>query len=753
MTCNKSLFLKRVALILLLSPGLFSLLTAQSTLKEDYLRADSIREFSKLVYHSVLQSGWVEDTHTFWYSVRTPEGIEYYLVNADKKSRKTAFDTKKFSLALTELTGQESKADELNLRGLKFAADLKSFEFISGRARYSCRLKDYTLEKKGDLPEWNNGYWGDAFDELGNKPVSSPDSMFQAYIKNYNVFVKELKTGKETQLSYDGSEGELYSSYLSWSPDSKKLAGFRVRPDTRRFMYFVESSPSDQFLPKMHKREYLRAGDALPVKYPVLFSLESMKQVPVDAGAYLEQFSVEGPVWTDNSEAFTFEFNKRGHQVYQVVRVDAVSGETTVIIDEQSPTFIDYSGKRFRKDINGGGKIIWASERDGWNHLYLFDGMTGELRNQITKGEWLVREVVAVDEKKEEILFGAAGMNEGEDPYFIHYFRIGFDGKNMQEITPEKLNHQASFSEDKTLVIDSYSSADHPQVTVLRNALNGEVLMEVEKTDISALLARGYRMPEPFVAKGRDGQTDIWGNIYRPTNFDPSKVYPVIEYIYAGPQSSFVQKSFYPYSYSFSGLAELGFIVVQIDGMGTSNRSKAFHDVCFKNLKDAGFPDRILWIKAAAERYPYMDTTRIGIFGGSAGGQNSSAGVLFHPEFYDVAVSSCGCHDNRLDKMWWNEQWMSFPVGPQYSECSNIDNAWRLKGNLMLIVGEMDDNVDPSSTYRFADALIKAGKDFELVILPGSNHTLGGDYGEHKRRDFFVKHLLHTDPPVWSELK
>jgi dipeptidyl aminopeptidase/acylaminoacyl peptidase len=258
-------------------------------------------------------------------------------------------------------------------------------------------------------------------------------------------------------------------------------------------------------------------------------------------------------------------------------------------------------------------------------------------------------------------------------------------------------------------------------------------------------------MPEVFVTKGRDGKTDIWGNIYRPSNFDPSKTYPVIEYIYAGPHGSFAAKSFSPNFWPGSGLAELGFIVVQMDGMGTSNRSKAFQDVCWKNLKDAGFPDRIRWIKEAAKKYPCMDTTRVGIFGGSAGGQSSLSALLFQPDFYKVAVSACGCHDNRMDKMWWNEQWLGYPIGPQYAECSNVVNAHKLKGHLLLIVGELDDNVDPASTMQVADALIKANKDFELLVLPGVNHTLGGKYGERKRRDFFLKHLLKQETPDWNE--
>jgi dipeptidyl aminopeptidase/acylaminoacyl peptidase len=287
-------------------------------------------------------------------------------------------------------------------------------------------------------------------------------------------------------------------------------------------------------------------------------------------------------------------------------------------------------------------------------------------------------------------------------------------------------------------------------VAVLRNAADGSKLMDLESGDITELLNTGIRLPEVFSAKGRDGKTDIWGIIVKPINFDPLRKYPVIENIYAGPHSNSVPKNFRSLHAGMHQLAELGFVVVQIDGMGTSNRSKAFHDVCWKNLKDAGFPDRILWIKAAAEQHPYMDLDRVGIYGTSAGGQNAAGALLFHPEFYKVAVASCGCHDNRMDKMWWNEQWMGWPVGEEYALSSNVDNAWRLKGKLLLINGELDNNVDPASTEQVVNALIKANKEFEYVFLPGLKHTSGGEYGERKRRDFFVKHLLRDDPPDWN---
>ncbi|MFZ2339249.1 MAG: prolyl oligopeptidase family serine peptidase [Bacteroidales bacterium] len=427
----------------------------------------------------------------------------------------------------------------------------------------------------------------------------------------------------------------------------------------------------------------------------------------------------------------------------------SASGVSKVIIGELSPTFIDYSGKRYRYDAEESGEIIWASERDGWNHLYLYDSGTGEVKNQITSGSWMVRDVTRVDEKNRQIIFQASGREAG-DPYFIYYYRVNFDGTGLKLLSEGEGTHDAGFSPDHRYFVDTWSTISAPPVSVLRRADDGTQLMAVEKADITRLLETGIRLPEVFTAKGRDGVTDIWGIIIRPTDFDPSTKYPVIEDIYAGPHGSFVPKSFRGPATSMHQLAELGFIVVKIDGMGTSNRSKAFHDVCWKNIKDAGFPDRILWMKAAAEKYPYMDIDRVGVYGTSAGGQNAAGAVLFHPDFYKVAVASCGCHDNRMDKMWWNEQWMGWPVGVEYAESSNVENAGKLKGKLLLLNGEMDYNVDPSSTAQLVNALIRAGKDFEYVLLPGAGHTSGGVYGERRRRDFFVKNLLGLDPPDWN---
>ncbi|MBI3264057.1 MAG: prolyl oligopeptidase family serine peptidase, partial [Acidobacteria bacterium] len=407
--------------------------------------------------------------------------------------------------------------------------------------------------------------------------------------------------------------------------------------------------------------------------------------------------------------------------------------------------------KRYRYDVADGKEIIWASERDGWNHLYLYDGATGQVKNQITKGPWVVRGVDQVDEKARQIWFRASGMHAGKDPYFIHSFRINFDGTGLTAFTDADGTHTATFSPDRQYYVDSWSRVDLPPQSVLKRTSDRQIVMGLEKADIAELQATGWLAPEVFAAKGRDGTTDIWGVIVRPTNFDPNRKYPVIENIYAGPQGSFVPKTFSTQAGMMS-LAELGFIVVQIDGMGTSNRSKAFHDVAWQNLGDAGFPDRILWHKAVAAKYPSYDITRVGIYGTSAGGQNAAGAMLFHSEFYDAAFSAAGCHDNRMDKIWWNEQWMGYPLGPHYAAASNVDNAHKLKGRLLLVVGEMDTNVDPSSTMQVVNALIRANKDFDLLYIPGAGHGPGGAYGARKRNDFFVKHLLGLEPPHWNGL-
>ncbi len=726
----------------------------------DYQRSEALKtKLKDKVYNAPLLVNWTPSGKRCWYIVQTARGKEFVVVDPQQKTRQLAFNHEQLAQQLAQATGKKIDPYALPFTTVTYGKDDGQLEFVAEGFtwQYSPGARSVgtvAFRKKGPFraEPTDRRYWGAGSNELSEKPVFSPDSNWTAYIKNHNLYVRSEKTKQERALSYDGSEGDYYSGIIQWSPDSKKLVTNKVRPNAKHLIYFVRSSPDDQLQPKLEDREYLKPGDALPVRRPQLFLLDENKQIPIDDALFNQQFSLSRLEWRKDSRAFTFEYNQRGHQVYRVLEVAATTGAIRPLVEEESKTFIDYSGKRYRSDLADGKEIVWASERDGWNHLYLIDGMTGKVKKQLTRGEWVVRNVVNVDTARRTVLFAASGKVPGQDPYFIQYYRVNLDGTGLVALTTEDANHTATFSPDFQTFVDSYSRVDMPPVTVLRSATDGSVLMNLEKADISEWQKVGWRAPEVFTAKGRDGQTDIWGIIVRPTNFDPAKKYPVIENIYAGPHSSFTPKSFMIANRSMHELAELGFIVVQLDGMGTSNRSKAFQDVCWKNLKDAGFPDRILWMQAAAKKYPFMDLGRVGIYGTSAGGQSAAGAVLFHPEFYKVAVSSCGCHDNRMDKMWWNEQWMGYPVGPQYAECSNVTNAHKLQGNLLLMVGEVDDNVDPASTMQVADALIKANKNFDLVVLPGLSHTSGGEYGEHKRRDFFVKHLLSVDPPVWAPI-
>lgn len=743
--------MKRIAITL---AAVFSAaaLFAQGTV-EDYRRAYSLADkFSpRNVYYSDVRPSWIGGTHSFWYVRHTPQGDEYVVVNADRRTRKPLFDCGRLAAALSEATGRDIDSRALALGGIEVSERLDTLRFVYDSRRWEYAVRKDALTDKGVLPPREpQRHWMETDDEKDFPPVPSPDGRYEAFIRNHNVAVRDKATGKVRELSTDGCEGNYYSAYIQWSPDSRHVAACRLRPAPKHYIYYVESSPADQLQPRLHKQEYTKPGDELPFRVPCIFDVETAEATVPATDLFERQYLLWGLRWNADGKALTFEYNQRGHQCYRVLEL-SLDGHVRPIIEETSRTFVNYT-RYFRYDTQDDKEIIWLSERDDHAHLYLYDKAAGKVKNRITHGAWYVREVVDVDEEKRTIIFAASGVNADEDPYHIRYYSIGFDGSGMRDLTPSQGMHHAWFSADKRYVADVCSTVATPPATTLRDGATGEEIMPLERADISDIVAEGWRAPEVFTAKGRDGKTDIWGIIVRPTNFDSSKKYPVIEYIYAGPGSHYVPKDFISYNYNMTSLAELGFIVVQIDGMGTSFRSKTFEDVCFRNLKDAGFPDRMAWIRAAAAKYPEMDIERVGIFGASAGGQESTTAVLLHPEFYKAAYSACGCHDNRMDKIWWNEQWLGYPIGEQYVEGSNVANAHLLTRPLMLVVGELDDNVDPASTMQVVNALIEAGKDFELVVLPGEHHTMGGKYGEHKRYDFFVRNLMGVNPPAWNEL-
>lgn len=642
--------------------------------REEYAKLDSLSNINNLVYNGAVYPAWI-DENTFGYETRDKEGLKYYKVDIVSKSKDLWSKD-----SLKTMSPQEKKACE-------------------------------------------------------NKNIS-PDAKWEAFIRDSNMWLREISTNKEHQLSFDGTTNDFYIT-INWSPDSRKVASIKKQDSPMHRIPLLESSPKNQLQPILQWRDYYKPGDLLPVYRPALFDVESLSKIKINTRPYDDQYYLEFGKWFSDSNGFTFEYNQRGHQVFQVVKVDAETGQTKVLVDERSKTFIYYY-RNYIYYTKNDKHIIWLSERDNWRHLYLIDTNTGKIVRQLTKGDWVVRYVLQVNEEENYILLAGSGKNRGEDPYNIHYYRVNMTDGSMIDLTPENANHRAAFNSNMEYFVDTYSRPDLPPVSVVRSIKNADVLMELQQADIAPLLKIGWTMPEVFHTKGRDGETDIWGNIYRPSNFNPRKKYPVVEYIYAGPQDSYVAKDFGAYKF-FYKLLKLGFIVVTVDGMGTFNRSKSFHEIIWRNLKDSGFEDRMIWIKEAAKKHKHMDISNMGIFGYSAGGQSTMWALLHHNDFYKVGVSLCGCHDNRMDKIWWNEQWMGYPIGPWYSESSNVDYAYKLEGKLLLINGELDDNVDPASTLQVVNALVKANKDFEQLYLPGYGHSLGDEYVTRKVFEFLNK--------------
>ena len=731
----------------------------------DYARAETLRQrLDGLVVDAAEPANWIGATSRFWYRKSVKGGNAFVLVDATTLQKKPAFDHAAVAASLASGLGRAVTPTNLPFSTVEFSADGASFEATVDAERWTCSVAESRCAHAPALGGrggrglgggrlFGGGLYGDP-PPPNTAPRTSPDRKWEAVVLNHNVFVSASGTRDLIRLSTDGSEADAYDiRSFSWSPDSRKLAAYRIRSGFRREVHYVQSSPEDQIQPKDVKRLYSKPGDVLDIEQPVIFDIAARKQVIVSNALFPNAYTMSALAWRADGRSVTFEYNQRGHQVFRLIEVNANTGAARAIVNEQTPdhSFFEYSAKLFRFDLGDGAETIWMSERDGWNHLYLYDGATGQVKNQVTRGNWLVRGVDRVDSTARQVWFRASGLYAGKDPYFIHSYRINLDGTGLTTFTGADANHTVRFSADNQYYVDTYSRVDLPPVSELRRTSDQALLLALERGDATALLATGWKPPEAFVGKGRDGRTDIYGVIVRPTNFDAKRKYPVIEYIYAGPHDSFVPKN-WGVQFGMQAQAELGFIVSQVDGMGTSNRSKAFHDVAWRNIGDAGFPDRILWHKAIATKYPWYDVSRVGIYGGSAGGQNAMGALLFHPEFYKAAVSFAGCHDNRMDKIWWNEQWMGWPIGAQYDSSSNVVNAAKLQGKLLLLVGELDENVDPSSTLQVANALIKANKSFDFFIFPGGDHAAGRrgvlqPYGDGKQWDFFVHHLIGAEPP------
>ncbi len=785
----------------------------QGTL-QDYQRAAKIGStFGKLAFKTTVVAHWISDSARFWYRNDTRQGKEFILVDAEKGTRGPAFDRARLAEALSQASGQSYTADKLPFDQIEFIEQGAAIRFnVVPRLRgdrlapaeagvwWACNLETFKCEKteapKDGPSVFDRRRGGNRFSrrpQRNRSALRSPDGKWEAFRRDYNLYVRPLtgsETGQEIQLSHDGEMLYDYASSLpgpteittiqkgipahtdpgisgDWSPDSKKIMACRIDQRKSGWFHQVKSVPDQSIRPTLYSFVYPLAGEPnVPIAEFHIFDVEKQTHVRVDAEPVPMLYYEYPPSvrWKKDSGSFTFIQRERGYKAARLRETDAATGKTRTIIEERCETCVDplTSYVHYLEETDEGtplcgNQIIWSSERDGWCHLYLYDWKTGELKNRITEGNWVVRGIErapdpAGGEQARQVYFFASGREEGRDPYLRHLYKINLDGTGLVLLTPGHGEHSVTFSPCGRYIVDTYSRVDSAPVTELRRACDGQLICELEKADIELLLAEDWKWPEPFQAKARDGKTDIYGVLFRPTNFDPSEKYPIVECIYSGPQSFSTPKGFRPY-YNAQSVAELGFLVVMVDGLGMGGRSKAFHDYSYKNLGDGGLPDHIAAMRQLAEKYPYMDLSRVGVYGGSAGGYDAAHALLTHPEFYKVAVSTSGNHDHRLDKAWWVELWMGYPIGDHYIEQSNVTLAGKLKGKLLLLHGDMDDNVHFCATMRFADALIKANKTFDMLIVPNGRHGLAGDYFDRKRWDYFVKHLLGVEPPDWNSVE
>lgn len=746
------------------------------------LLASSAVEARPAVLRDRVEPNWLPDGSSFWYRVRTGEKThEFVLVDARTGARRSSPDLASLGLpepaplrsSRTSLEPRPSRrtglssgirlVNELDLELALFWIRSDGKRSSYGKVAPKSEREQHTYEGHVWLLVGPDGAELAVFEagptpatlivdgparrpEPGPKtpPGLSPDRAWSARVEKDRILLSRPDGGGESERRAPLAEGASYRGQVSWSPDSRAfLLSAAVEVPARR-VTLVESSPGDRTQPKLKTFPYRKPGDPLPRPQLVLFRPGDQEGRVVDPTLFPRPFTQSHEIrvsWApDGSEAY-FDYNERGHQLYRILAVDAASGAVRVVVEESAATFVDYTQKTWRHWLHDDGELLWMSERSGWTHLYLHDLATGALKNAVTSGEWPVREVLHVDAETRQVWFLASGLREGEDPYHTHLCRADLDGGGFVRLTEGDGSHRVEFSPNRECFLDRWSRADHPPVHELRRSADGSLVCELERADASALLADGWTLPERIVAKGRDGATDIHGILVKPASFDPAKSYPVVEDIYAGPHGAFAPKEFGPLG-RLHEIADAGFVVVKLDGMGTNHRGKAFHDLAWKNLKDSGFPDRIAWIRSAAAARPWMDLGRVGIYGGSAGGQSAMRAVLDHHDFYRAAVADCGCHDNRLDKIWWNEQWMGWPVDGSYAKSSNVDDAHKLGGKLLLIVGELDDNVDPASTAQVVAALQRAGKDFEYMPIIGAGHGAAETaYGSKARLDFLRKHL------------
>ncbi len=719
-----------------------------------------------LVVGGQVTAHWLPDGR-FWYRNEVANGHEFIVVNPSKKSRARAFDHSAIAAAMSRAMDSSFSETKLPFESFDLAKDGRSIEFDAGSNHWSCVLANASCTKLGARREpVRRTRFGPVEDDGG---VRSPDGKKLAFIRDWNLWVRDLASGREKRLTADGVENFGYATdnagwthsdraILLWSPDSRKIATQQQDERNVGEMYLVHTSEKGH--PVLQQWKYPLPGDSVVAMLErVVIDVESGRitrlRMPRDyhRATLGDNISMRDYEFSPDGSKLALVSTSRDHKSATFRIADTETGEVRTVFDETVPT--QFESRTGWDVLWGTNELIWYSQRDDWGQLYLYDLNTGKLKNKITDGEGPVSQIVKVDEKARTIWYVALGREPGQDPYFRHLYRIGLDGKRVASLTPEVGDHTIQLSPDSRWIVDSYSQPDVPPVVVLRDA-KGKVRMQLEKTDISRLLATGWKPPIPVTMKGPDGKTDIYGQMFVPTNLDSTKKYPIINNPYPGPQSGSVgSRSFVAARGDRQALAELGFVVVTIDGMGTPNRSKSFHDYYYGKMgRDNTLPSQVTGMKQLAERYPFIDIDRVGIYGHSGGGFATADAMFRYPDFFDVGISESGNHDQRQYEDDWGERYQGLLVrnpdgSDNYEPEANQYLAKNLKGHLLLAHGGVDDNVPPYNTYLVVDALIKANKDFDLLILPNQRHGYGVDsnYMMRRRWDYFVRWLLNTEPP------
>jgi dipeptidyl-peptidase-4 len=739
----------------------------------DYAHAEKFlrQHTSPLVFRMDVRPNWI-DENAFWYRNSIPEGSEFILVDKKTKKRARAFDHQKLAKALSEATEKPYDPFKLPFQSLEYSKDKSSITFNAASRTYTYDIRKNSLAAKK----------AERTPRPGRNMMVSPDGKLTAFIREFNLWVRDIDTKKELQLTTDGVKDFGYGTnnagwtkrstpVLLWSPDSKKIATFQHDGRGVGEMYLVNTKvghpkleawkyplPEDKEIFRVH-RVVIHINEEGPRVVRLQMPPDQHRSTITDHIA-LRTGELADAEWSPDSSQLAFVSVSRDHQHVVLRMADPETGEVRDVLEEKVDTFFESGFNVINWHIlPETGEAIWFSQRDDWGHLYLYDLETGRLKYRLTEGSWNVLQVLRIDKKNRLIYFLGAGREEG-DPYFQYFYRVGMNGKgDVELLTPEKTNHRISLSPEGQNFVDSYSTPVEPPVTVFRDN-GGRKIAMLEKADISRLVEAGWQPPVPITVKARDGKTDIYGLMHKPTHFDPSKKYPIINYIYPGPQTGSVgSRSFSPSRGEQQALAELGFIVVALDAMGTPMRSKSFHAAYYGNMGDNGLPDQITGMKQLAERFPWIDIDRVGIYGHSGGGYASTDAILRYPDFFKVAVSGAGNHDNRSYEDDWGEKWQGLlkknPDGTTtYDNQANQLQAKNLKGKLLLAHGTMDSNVPFYNTLLVVNELIAANKDFDLILFPNRGHGFGREsYMIRRRWDYFVEHLLGAIPPKEYEFK